>query len=580
MFRERDLSSIRNTPGSRHPFLVMFLSSLLVQTSRGFAVRRVARHAVAAGAPLTRLYSSKSEKGEDPVASFFDELARKEGFDSDSAMYAQFEEEEDATTTNAMDARISQARRDRDLGKVTVSSEMDDYFASLGYQHEEEPFGNDETPRNSKQQPLDRPPLPHAQLVTDPLSCSACGSRFQTNKEERPGYLPTEKYELQVQFHEWKQTYDLQQKAESREWSAEDEIDFLIEAAKENEPEIRTGQSVKETEEDATSEATMHAMLSSDKPVICKRCFRLQHHGQVEEALRPGWTDDPALQQENFRRLLAPISSKTAVIIALVDLFDFSGSVLPELDWIAGEENPVILAANKADLLPPRLGPNRAENWVRRELEYLGVKSIANVGGAVRLISCKTGAGVRSLLSKAEKLASERDCDIYVVGAANAGKSTFLNHILMQNKQDDGDDNKPVLKKRAGNMNKFKGAVTTSPLPGTTLQFLKVDLGNARSLYDTPGLLVPGTITQLLSTEELKVVVPKRYVSPLLLLDLYLNYGFLQPCRADHIPSGIWKGRSRRRSGQDRADRGLQALSVYFLCGECHQAPSHGFFQI
>jgi hypothetical protein len=31
-------------------------------------------------------------------------------------------------------------------------------------------------------------------------------------------------------------------------------------------------------------------------------------------------------------------------------------------------------------------------------------------------------------------------------------------------------------------------------------------------LYDTPGLLVPGTITQLLTPEELKIVCPKKYV--------------------------------------------------------------------
>ena len=38
-------------------------------------------------------------------------------------------------------------------------------------------------------------------------------------------------------------------------WLRVDEIDFLIEVAKDNEPEIQTGQSVKGTEEDVTSEA-------------------------------------------------------------------------------------------------------------------------------------------------------------------------------------------------------------------------------------------------------------------------------------------------------------------------------------
>lgn len=230
--------------------------------------------------------------------------------------------------------------------------------------------------------------------------------------------------------------------------------------------------------------------------------------------MRPGWTDEPTLSQEQFRDLLRPISEKTAVIVALIDLFDFGGSVLRELDGIAGE-NPVILAANKADLMPSQMGKNRIENWVRRELEYMGVQSIANVGGAVRLVSCKTGDGVASMMDKAKELADEIDGDIYVVGAANAGKSTLINYILSRNNREE----KPVMNKkkklRAGNRNQIKGALTTSPLPGTTLKFIKIDLGDGQHIYDTPGLLVPGTITQLLTPDELKIVCPKKQVEPI-----------------------------------------------------------------
>lgn len=89
--------------------------------------------------------------------------------------------------------------------------------------------------------------------------------------------------------------------------------------------------------------------------------------------------------------------------------------------------------------------------------------------------------------------------------AANAGKSTLLNNILGRS-----DTKKKIGKIRAGNKNALKGAVTTSPLPGTTLKFIKVDLGEGKALYDTPGLLVPGTLTQLLTPDELKMVVPDK----------------------------------------------------------------------
>jgi len=43
--------------------------------------------------------------------------------------------------------------------------------------------------------------------------------------------------------------------------------------------------------------------------------------------------------------------------------------------------------------------------------------------------------------------------------------------------------------------------------------FLQVDLGDKRSLYDTPGLLLPHTLTSRLTAEELRAAIPKKTVS-------------------------------------------------------------------
>ena len=112
------------------------------------------------------------------------------------------------------------------------------------------------------------------------------------------------------------------------------------------------------------------------------------------------------------------------------------------------------------------------------------------------------------MFGKIRDLAEERECDVYIVGAANAGKSTLLNRILRG--AEEKNQEKKRRKKRAGNANAIKGAVTTSPIPGTTLKFIKVDLGNGMNMYDTPGLLVPGTLTSRLTSAELKMVVPKK----------------------------------------------------------------------
>ncbi|KAL3920363.1 MAG: hypothetical protein SGPRY_005278, partial [Prymnesium sp.] len=107
--------------------------------------------------------------------------------------------------------------------------------------------------------------------------------------------------------------------------------------------------------------------------------------------------------------------------------------------------------------------------------------------------------------------------DAYVVGAANAGKSSFINYCL---------------KKAPGT----EGALTTSHLPGTTLGVVRVSvMAGQYALFDTPGIILPTQarellpeqargewrpypdiricqLTSMLDTVELADVVPKKRV--------------------------------------------------------------------
>jgi len=471
----------------------------------------------------------KSEFNAKALEAEFDKVAKKDGFDTSTAFYTDdisFEDDfvdEDfndldeidddipmmpSTSGQSMTERIAAAKRDMTRGSVSVPQSLDTFsqdatfesLKALGFRREINPFGNDETPRREQ-----------FKVISGAMSCSGCGSDFQTKDELRPGFLPFEKYEIQEKLSKIEEVQKRQEKSND-DWTPEDEIDYLLKQADPDYNGDEEEDLLNITPEEMAERMGLDLEALSRKKVLCKRCHGLQNFGTVEQKLRPGWTDEPTLSQEQFRKLLLPLKQKTAVILALVDLFDFSGSVLPELDEIAGD-NPVILAANKADLLPSAMGQTRAENWVRRELEYMNVQSIANIGGAVRLVSCKTGFGVGAMIEKAKSLATEMDCDIYVVGAANAGKSTLVNHLL-----DVSNPNKSEKfggKKRAGNANKWKGSVTTSPLPGTTLKFIKIELGDGKVLYDTPGLLIPGSLTERLTPEELKIVVPKKQVEPI-----------------------------------------------------------------
>ncbi|MBR2680843.1 MAG: ribosome biogenesis GTPase YqeH, partial [Exiguobacterium sp.] len=110
--------------------------------------------------------------------------------------------------------------------------------------------------------------------------------------------------------------------------------------------------------------------------VICQRCFKLKHYNQVQ---------DVELSDDDFLRILNGISSKEALVIKIVDIFDFNGSWLPGLQRSVGS-NPVLLVGNKVDLLPKSVNPNRMANWMKAEAKELGLNPID-----VHLISAKKG---------------------------------------------------------------------------------------------------------------------------------------------------------------------------------------------
>ena len=138
-------------------------------------------------------------------------------------------------------------------------------------------------------------------------------------------------------------------------------------------------------------------------------------------------------------------------------------------------------------------------------------------------ISARSGRGVRALLRRlSEEAARAGTQEVFVVGAANAGKSTLLNRLMLGGRGRAGRAS-GAKRHRGGGKGRadsdggnWVGGITTSSLPGTTLDLLRIDLrvppsrpsksaaaaaarGQAPHaprlfLFDTPGLLPPARV--------------------------------------------------------------------------------------
>ncbi|XP_051513596.1 nitric oxide-associated protein 1-like [Myxocyprinus asiaticus] len=199
------------------------------------------------------------------------------------------------------------------------------------------------------------------------------------------------------------------------------------------------------------------ALVEEDKlkRAICQRCFLINHH---QKAL------NITLSKEEYRAIVRRIQTEKALVLLIVDLLDIPDSIIPELPELVGKNKHIVILGNKIDLLP-----GDAQNYLQRIRRQLaaycaGMGISTSDSKDIHLISAKTGYGIENLISRLQSTWKYKG-DVYLVGTANAGKSTLFNTLLESD----------YCKSRASDV---IHKATISPWPGTTLNLLKFPIIN------------------------------------------------------------------------------------------------------
>lgn len=183
---------------------------------------------------------------------------------------------------------------------------------------------------------------------------------------------------------------------------------------------------------------------SEDSQLVCKRCFRLKNYNEVS---------DVELGADDFYQLIKSLSKKDALIAKVVDIFDFSGSWIEDVVDIVGNNKDIVLIANKLDLLPKSVKQNKVKQWLFKVLKEKGIKV-----KDILLVSAIKNQGVEEAAVRLDQLRNGKD--VYIIGATNVGKSTFINKLIELTSGD-------------------KNVITTSHFPGTTLGMIEIPLDRA-----------------------------------------------------------------------------------------------------
>lgn len=212
--------------------------------------------------------------------------------------------------------------------------------------------------------------------------------------------------------------------------------------------------------------------------LYCQRCFRLRHYNEIT---------DVHITDDEFLKLLHEVGDSDALVVNVVDIFDFNGSVIPGLSrFVSG--NDVLLVGNKKDILPKSVKTGKVTQWLTERAHEEGLRPVD-----VILTSAQNHQAIKDLIEKIEKL--RRGRDVYVVGVTNVGKSTLINAII---KEITGE----------------KDIITTSRFPGTTLDKIEIPLDDGSYIFDTPGIIHRHQMAHYLGDKNLKYISPKKEIKP------------------------------------------------------------------
>lgn len=209
---------------------------------------------------------------------------------------------------------------------------------------------------------------------------------------------------------------------------------------------------------------------------MCDRCYNLSHYNVSDDK---NYTPD-------YLKIVQKAKEKKALIVYVLDLFAFEASIIPNL----GKQLPsnVLVLLNKRDVLPKNMDDVKIVSDARRRLAIEGIDPVDIV-----VLSSAKNLNVGNLFNLLNEHRGGKD--VFFIGASKVGKSSIINTILKQYK------------------NETSRMISTTHVTGTNLDIMEIPLDMVSSIYDTPGIYNPKSCLNQLERHAVKYIVPQDEIN-------------------------------------------------------------------
>lgn len=205
-----------------------------------------------------------------------------------------------------------------------------------------------------------------------------------------------------------------------------------------------------------------------EKSKYCERCFKIKHYGKL----------DVLEIKKDFLSMMRDIRNTNAGIIYLIDILSLSNTNSEYLKLLGNND---IVLLTKKDILPKSVKDKKVIKYFKENFK---------TSASVMVISSVKKYNIDLLFKELDK----KPKTYYVVGSTNSGKSTFINALV--------------------NSIGRKGNITTSALPNTTTEYIKIKINDKLSIIDTPGFIEKNTIYNYITIDKIKEIIPKKEIKP------------------------------------------------------------------
>jgi ribosome biogenesis GTPase A len=201
----------------------------------------------------------------------------------------------------------------------------------------------------------------------------------------------------------------------------------------------------------------------------CERCYKIIHYNEKI-----------ITELDNINEyIIKEVNVKAQYAYFLIDFLNINSETIETFRKI---NVPKTLIISKLDIIPKSVKETKIINFLKRTYK---------IEEEILFQSTKKNINTRKIINN---LSENNINEVYILGYTNAGKSTLINKLNeLENTKIE--------------------PVTTSLIPNTTIDFIKIKLNNI-TIVDSPGFTLKNTLYKANEFDLIKKINPKSFLKP------------------------------------------------------------------